>query len=283
MPNAFHETFHHDALKGRCAIVTGAGAKGDGIGIGRASAIILARAGAKVVLVDIALERAEQTAEMIEAEAGDCIALSGDVSASDDCKRIVAAAVDYAGGVNILVNNVGIRGAVGTAVDTNLDAWNAGLNVNVTSIMLMSKYCIPEMIRIGGGSIVNMSSVAGFRGGHPYLLYPTTKGAIIAMTQSMAVHHGRDQIRVNCVCPGMIYTPLVAETGMSDARREARKNASLLKTEGTAWDIASSVLFLVSDASRWITGHILPVDAGLTATSPIVPSIEDGLAELAKV
>ncbi|KAK5111795.1 hypothetical protein LTR62_004715 [Meristemomyces frigidus] len=110
-----------------------------------------------------------------------------------------------------------------------------------------------------------MSSVAGIRGGNPHLLYPTSKGAIVNMTRAMAHQHAPDGIRINCVCPGMVYTPMMYGPGMADEAREARKNRSLLKTEGNGWDIGAAVRFLAGDEARWVTGVILPIDAGTTA------------------
>ncbi len=190
-------------LDGRVAIVTGAGSRAEGIGNGRAAAILLAGQGARVALVDSNPEWAERTREMIIAEGGDSLVIAGDVSRIEDCRRIVAETVARYGRLDILVNNVGIGGPPGTAVDVELEAWNHGLLVNVTSMMLMAKYAIPEMLRHKKGAIVNIASVAGLRGGHPNLLYATSKGAVVNMTRAMAAQHGKDGIRVNCVCPGM--------------------------------------------------------------------------------
>jgi NAD(P)-dependent dehydrogenase (short-subunit alcohol dehydrogenase family) len=137
----------------------------------------------------------------------------------------------------------------------------------VKSMMLMAKYCVPEMTRSGGGAIVNISSIAGLRGGHPSLAYPTAKGAVINMTRAMASHHAGAGIRVNCVAPGLIFTPRVEARSTDDRVREARRLQAPLQTEGTAWDVAEAVLFLVSDTSRWVTGQTMTVDAGLTAVT----------------
>jgi NAD(P)-dependent dehydrogenase (short-subunit alcohol dehydrogenase family) len=169
------------------------------------------------------------------------------------------------GRLDILVNNVGIGGPPGTAVDVDIEAWDHAMRVNVTSMVLMAKHAIPEMARSGGGAIVNLASVAGLMGGSPSLLYPTSKGAVVNMTRAMAAHHAADRIRVNAVAPGMVYTPMVYAGGMTDDLREARRNRSLLKTEGEGWDVGNAVLYLVSDEARWVTGVILPVDAGATA------------------
>ena len=139
-------------------------------------------------------------------------------------------------------------------------------------MMLMSRFAIPHMRRAGGGSIVNMSSVAGLRGGHPRVAYSATKGAVNGLTRAMAIHHAPDGIRVNAVAPGYAYTPMVYAEGSSDDLREIRRLAAPLSTEGTGWDVGDAVLFLASARARWITGVVLPVDAGLTATIQLRPS-----------
>jgi NAD(P)-dependent dehydrogenase (short-subunit alcohol dehydrogenase family) len=258
-------------LSGKVAIVTGAGSRADGIGNGRATSILLARHGARVTLVDQVRDWVERTREMIEAEGGTCHTLLADVTQPADCARIVRDTVARWGRLDSLVNNVGISGPAGTAVEVDLDAWDKALRVNVTSMMLMAKYAIPEMVKAGGGAIVNIASYAGLFGGHPALLYPTSKGAVINMTRAMATHHAADGIRVNAVAPGMVYTPMVYAGGMTDEIREARKNRSLLKVEGSGWDVGHGVLYLVSDESRWVTGIVLPVDAGASAAPSAYP------------
>ncbi len=254
-------------LAGKVAIVTGAGSRpGEGVGNGRAAAILLARAGARVVLADAVPAWAEETARMIAAEGkGEALVVAADVTQPAECARIVAAGVERWGRLDALVNNVGIGGPKGTAEEVDLEAWNHGLLVNVTSMMLMAKFAVPAMRAAGGGAIVNIASVAGLKGGHPSLLYPTSKGAVVNMTRAMAVHHAKDGIRVNCVCPGMVYTPMVQEGGMTPERREARKNRSILQVEGTGWDVGAAVAFLCGGNARWMTGAIVPVDAGATA------------------
>jgi NAD(P)-dependent dehydrogenase (short-subunit alcohol dehydrogenase family) len=132
-------------------------------------------------------------------------------------------------------------------------------------MMLMSKYALPEMINRGGGSIVNLSSVAGLTGGHPKLLYPTTNAAVVGLTRAMAAHHGRQGVRVNAVAPGLVYTPMVSSRGMSEEMREKRRLRTLLQTEGTGWDVGAAVVYLASDEARWVSGVVLPVDAGMMA------------------
>jgi len=256
------------------AIVTGAGSKGTGIGNGRAAAILLAEAGANVVCVDLSSEDASRTVQMIEEDGkGKGIAITADITDENQCKSIVEQAVKEFGRVDILVNNVGIMGPKGTAVDVDMVEWEKAMRINVSSMVMMAKYCIPAMIENEGqqcrGSIVNLGSVAGLRGGTPSLLYPTAKGAVVNLTRAMAVHHASDGIRVNCVCPGMLYTPMMYGGGMTDEQREARKNRSLLKTEGNGWDCGAAVRFLAGDEARWITGLAMPVDAGTTASTVI--------------
>ncbi len=264
-----HAEAASSSLEGRVAIVTGAGSRSAEIGNGRAAALLLARRGARVLLLDAQLDCARETERMIAAEGGSALALACDVSDAVQCRQAVAYAVEAWGRVDILVNNVGIGGPAGNAVDLDLEEWDHALRVNVTSMMLMAKYAIPEMRRLGRGAIVNIASVAGLIGGTPALLYPTSKGAVVNMTRAMAAHHGVEGIRVNCVAPGMVYTPMVAGR-MTPEVREQRRKRSLLQTEGSGWDVGQAVAYLASDEARWVTGVILPVDAGATAGN--VPS-----------
>ena len=264
-------------LSGKTAIVTGAGSRpagpeGPTVGNGRATAILFAREGARVALVDERPDWAEETGRIIAREGGEAILVEADVASEQSCRRAIDRALEAFGALHILVNNVGVTGPAGDAIEVDPEAWDQAMRVNVTSMVLMAKYALPPMIAGGGGSIVNVSSVAGILGGHPSLLYPTSKAAIIGLTRSMAAHHGRQGVRVNCIAPGMVYTPMVAVRGMTPELREARRLRSLLQAEGTAWDVAAAAAFLASDAARWITGVVLPVDAGATAGRPEMPS-----------
>jgi NAD(P)-dependent dehydrogenase (short-subunit alcohol dehydrogenase family) len=248
-------------LDTKVAIVTGAGSRSEGIGNGRAAAVVFAREGARVLLVDRDLHAAEATERLIRDEAGECGTFQADVTQPDACAAMVAAAVERWGRLDILQNNVGI-GSSGKVTDLALPDWERVMRVNVTGMMLAARAAIPAMIACGGGAIVNVSSIAARlpRGLTPYA---TSKGAVEALTRGLAADHGRDGIRVNCVQPGPVYTPMVSAGGMSDEVRERRRHSSALGIEGTAWDIAYASLFLASDEARYITGVVLPVDGGV--------------------
>ncbi len=252
-------------LKDKVAIVTGAGSRAPGIGNGRAAAILLAREGCKVALLDTTKELGDSTKEMIDAEGGTSMVVVGNVADQASCAAAVKSVVEAWGRVDVLVNNVGIGGPMGNAVDTNAEAWDAAMRINVTSMMLMAKYAIPEMRKQSGGSIINISSIDGLRGGNPSLFYSASKGAVVNMTRSMAAHHGPEGIRVNCIAPGYVYTPMVFAAGMEPELRDARRKNTLLQSEGTGWDIGKGVVYLASEQARWVSGIILSIDAGSMA------------------
>jgi NAD(P)-dependent dehydrogenase (short-subunit alcohol dehydrogenase family) len=254
-------------LAGKVALISGGGAAGDGIGNGRAAAILLSRAGAKVVVADRKLELAERTVEMIAAEGGTAMAVATDVTVESDCQRLVEVTVDRFGRLDLLDNNVGI-GSRGSVVDEQPEQYRRVMQVNVESMFLLSKYAIPAMIKTAkGGAVVNISSISALRP-RGLTTYTTSKAAIIGLTRAMAVDHGRDNIRVNCICPGPMYTPMVYAQGMSEAARAQRTKASVLKREGTGWDVGHAVKFLLSDYARYITGQVLVVDGGVTLQAP---------------
>ncbi len=253
-------------LENKVAIVTGAGAATDGIGNGRAAALLLARAGAAVVCVDRKGPRADATAQQIREMGGQSITVEADVTSPIDAQRIVRSALEEFGRVDILDNNVGI-GSRGSVVEESQSNWDRVMNINVTSMFQMAKAVIPAMIEAGGGSIINISSISALRP-RGLTAYSTSKGAVIALTQAMAVDHGAEGIRVNCICPGPVYTPMVSAGGMTETARDNRKKATLLNIEGTGWDIGNTVLFLASDLSRYMTGQILTVDGGVTLRGP---------------
>ena len=252
-------------LQGKVAIVAGAGASGPVIGNGQASAILFAREGASVLCVDALEERAQATVDMIKKEGGTASAQRADVSKAADCKAMVDAAMQRYGRLDVLDNNVGIS-VRADVLEVTEEQWDKVMAVNVKSIMLAAKYAIPAMKKAGGGSIINVSSVAGLRANQS-TPYSTSKAAIVGMTRSMAGDHGRDGIRVNCILPGLIYGPMTAPR-MDEEIRRKRREAGALGTEGTGWDVAWAAVFLASDEARWITGVALPVDAGFLAMSP---------------
>ncbi|MCA9822420.1 MAG: SDR family oxidoreductase [Dehalococcoidia bacterium] len=254
-------------LAGKVAIVTGAGSRNEGIGNGRAAAILFGREGAKVLCVDANAGAAETTVEMIAGEGGTASSFVADVTSGEQCRAMVGAAIERYGRLDILDNNVGI-GSRGTVLDISEDEWDLVMAVNVKGMMLASRAAIPAMIESGeGGAIVNIASIAALRP-RGLTAYGTSKGAVIALTRSMAVDHAKDGIRVNCIAPGPVYTPMVYAAGMADELRERRKNASLLKVEGTGWDIGHAALYLCSEEARYVTGVVLPVDGGVTISGP---------------
>ena len=254
-------------FQGKVAIVTGGGAAGDGIGNGRAACLLLAAAGVQVVVVDHDLALAQRTVEMLTEAGGHGVAYAADVTDENQCWDMVAAVVGQLGRVDFLVNNVGI-GSRGSVVAEEPSAWRRVMQVNVESMFLASKAAIPEIVRTAqGGAIVNISSISALRP-RGLTTYSTSKGAVIALTKAMAVDHGPEGIRVNCVAPGPVYTPMVYGRGMSEAARDQRRRASVLGLEGTGWDIGNAVRFLLSNQARYITGHVLVVDGGATLVGP---------------
>lgn len=254
-------------LSGKVAIIAGGGAAGDGIGNGRAAAILLARAGTHVLVADRELKLAERTVEMIKAEGGHAAAFAGDLTNEAECKQLVDAAIDHWGRLDFLDNNIGI-GSRGSVVEEKPEEFRRVMQVNVETMFLVSKHAIPAMIKTAkGGSIVNISSISALRP-RGLTTYTTSKAAVIGLTKAMAVDHGKDNIRVNCICPGPMYTPMVYARGMSDAARSQRAKASVLKTEGTGWDVGHAVRFLLSAHARYITGQVLTVDGGVTLQGP---------------
>ncbi len=258
-------------LSGKVAIVTGAGATGSGdfVGIGQATSILFARQGASVLLVDRDQANADVTLATIREEGGEASVFLGDVTSNDDCRDMAEAAVSQYGKINVLINNVGISGP-GRVTDVDEDFWDTVIDVNLKSVMLTSRHAIPRMVEAGGGSIVNLSSIVGLRAGsfgasHPYA---ASKGGIIGLSNSMAVHYGRDNVRVNCIAPGHVRSPMVARHA-SEEQLNLRRRAGPLGIEGTAWDVAYAALFLASDEARWVSGVTLPVDAGLLAATPL--------------
>lgn len=258
-----------DRLQGKVAIVTGAGKSDDEVeGTGSATAIAFGREGAGVLLVDISPDNAEKTRLQIAAEGGLVSVFGADVTKEAECEAAVEAAVARFGRLDVLVNNVGITGS-GTVTEFESSLWDEVLEVNLKSMVMMAKFAVPAMAGGGGGSIVNISSIDGIAtGSSRNLPYAVAKGGVVALTRNMAGHHGRQNIRTNCIAPGHIFGALV-NGRMSAEMRQLRRKSAPLGVEGTAWDEAMAALFLASDEARWISGVVLPVDAGLLATTPL--------------
>ena len=260
-------------VEGKVAIVTGAGSSpGPGVGTGKATAVVLAREGASVLLVDMYPERADETLTMIADEGGKAEVFAGDLTTAADCEAMVSAAVEAFGTVDILVNNIG-RAAIGTVVDTSEEDWDRALDVNLRTAFLAAKHAVPLMAANGGGAVVNIASISAVRGDGT-VAYSAAKGGLIALTVDMAYSHGREGIRVNAIAPGHITTPMVLSAYGAGPRTDylntLRSEAGLLATEGTGWDVAFAATFLASDEARWITGVTLPVDSGVLSVTPLM-------------
>ncbi|KPI08904.1 3-oxoacyl-(acyl-carrier-protein) reductase [Actinobacteria bacterium OK074] len=252
-----------DRMRGRVALVTGAGSAGDYLGTGAATALLLAAQGATVGILDADPERAEHTRDRIEQVGGKAVVLTADLADEDAVRAAVDELAVRTGRLDAVVNNAGISGEGGIAATTRA-GWDRVFAVNVTGAMLVARAAHPHLVRAGGGSIVNVSSVAALRG-FGSGAYGASKGALQSLTTDLAYAWGGAGIRVNCLVPGHLYTPMGDHGG--EAGREARRRANLLGTEGTAWDLAWAALFLAGPESRWITAAILPVDAGTTTAT----------------
>lgn len=254
-------------LAGKVAVVTGAGSRGEGIGNGKAAAVLFAREGASVMCADQVASRAAETVDLITTDGGSASVFECDVSHRDGCQRLAAATIERFGRLDILQNNVGIPSDQGLEEITE-EAWDHVMAVNVRSMVLMAQAVVPHMVAAGGGSIINISSIAGLRA-YPARStgYTTSKAAVIGLTLALAGQLGSKRIRVNCIAPGQVFTPLIAER-IGTEGRQRRAASALIKDEGTAWDIGWAAVYLASDEARWVTGHVLTVDAGITITIP---------------
>lgn len=258
-------------LKGKVAMVTGAGSVGPGWGNGKATAVLFAREGAKVFAVDINRSAVEETKGIIDKEGGICHGHTADVSKSNEVKEMVEQCLEVFGRIDILHNNVGIV-EVGGPVEASEESWDRVLAVNLKSQFLTCKYVLPYMEKQRSGAIVNISSIAGIRyTGVPYISYSTTKAAILGLTQSIALQYAAKNIRANAILPGLMNTPMIVEPlkdayGGGDVERmiKVRDEQCPMKKMGDAWDVAYAALFLASDEAKYITGAQLVVDGGIT-------------------
>ena len=248
------------SLTGKRALITGAAS-----GIGRATALLFAREGAAVAVVDVDERAGTSLVEEIVGEGGTAIFVCCDVTAAEECRRAVQETVDRLGGLDILFNNVGVIRRT-TVLDLTEEEWDQIMAANVRSVFLFSKYAIPIMAEGGGGVIVNSGSGWGLTGGRRAVSYCASKGAVVNMTRAMALDHGEQNIRVNCICPGDTDTAMLRveaqQLGRSEADFLAQAADRPLGRIGNPEEIARAVLFLASDASSYVTGTTLVVDGG---------------------
>ena len=250
-------------LDGKVALITGGAS-----GIGRATARLFARQGAAVALADINAAGAAQVVAEIQAGGGRAIFIHCDVTQAQDCQAAVQTTLDTFGGLDILFNNAGvIRRADVTA--TSEEDWDLVLGVNLKSIFLMSKVAVPVMARAGGGVIINASSGWGLRGGARAVSYCAAKGGVVNMTRAMAIDHGPQNIRVNCICPGDTDTPMLRDEarqlGQVEGEFLAEAAQRPLGRYALPEEIAAAVLYLASPAASYVTGSALVIDGGGSA------------------
>lgn len=262
-------------LAGKTAVIVGAGqmASVEGetaVGNGRAMAITFARQGAQVVLVDRDAESLDETSNLIKAEGGTSFEVIADIERENDCAALVSASLDHLGRIDILCNNVGIGTGDSSIGKLDVDAWDLIHRVNLRGMALTCKHVLPHMITAGGGSIVNVSSIAAVAT-TPLIAYSTSKAGVNSLSRTIASTHARYGVRSNVVMPGLIHTPLGIgsvhrKLGMPVAEIVESRNrrVPLGAKMGTAWDVANAALFLASDEARFISGAVLPVDGAQT-------------------
>jgi NAD(P)-dependent dehydrogenase (short-subunit alcohol dehydrogenase family) len=250
-------------LKDKVAIVAGAGSRGPGIGNGKATAILFAREGARVLCVDAELARAEETVRQIKAENGVAEAFAADVTRSGDCKAMVEHAVKSWGGLDILHNNVGVESRL-DLMETTEQEWDRVMAIDLKSMLLATQAAVPALERRGGGAITCVSSIAAMVG-HGRTAYAAAKAGVFGFVPRVAVQLGPKRIRVNAIAPGQVWTPMVERLGAE--ARERRRRAAPLGVEGSGWDVGWGAVYLASDEARWVSGHVLVIDAALTKTT----------------
>ena len=266
-----------DRLKGKVALVIGGGSIGEGWGNGKAAAFVYAREGARVAVVDLRLEAAQETVALITAAGGEAIAFAGNVTREDDVARIVQDTMAKFGRIDVLHNNVGGSGTGKHLGNITLEDWNVTLARNLTSAMLTCRAVVPHMEAQGGGSIINISSISSMRYLNvPTTVYSTAKGALNEFTRNISAHYAPKGIRANCVLPGYIDTPFInRKVGgrpnyelkgfkSADDYAAARNALIPMRRMGTGFDVAYAALFFASDEGAYVTGQMLVVDGGVT-------------------
>ena len=247
------------SLESKVALVTGGSS-----GMGRATALIFAREGAKVVVADMNSEGGEDTVSMIKGAGGEAIFVHADVSSADDVEAMVNKAVETYGRLDCAHNNAGIEGTVGLRThEYPEDAWGQLMGVNLKGVWLCLRYEIPQMLRQGGGAIVNTSSAAGLVGMRGASAYAATKHGVAGLTKTAALEYAPSGIRVNAVCPGFIHTPMFDRLNVNNPRGEEQAKAmEPIGRLGAPEEVAEVVVWLCSDAASFVTGNVMPVDAG---------------------
>lgn len=248
-------------LTGKTCLITGAGS-----GMGRLAAQVFAREGAQVIATDVSVAGLQETSALASGEGGAILGLEGDVSIAADVERWVRKGVDAFGKLDVLYNNAGIfPDEDGSVVDMEESVFQRVIDVNLKGIFLCCKYAVPELIRAGGGSIINVASFVALLGCTvPQDAYTASKGAVVSLTRSLAVQYGPKGVRANALCPGPIETPLMRELLKDEAARRLRLNRIPLGRFGRAEDVVNAALYLASDESAWTTGTTFVVDGGIS-------------------
>lgn len=264
-------------VQDKVALVLGAGSIGPGWGNGKATAVLYAREGARLAIVDKSSFALEETAALIRSEGSDCLILPADVTVNREVKGVVDATMNHFGRIDILHNNVGFA-SLGGPVELDEEIWDKAIDLNLKSMFLSCKHVLPIMVHQGGGSIVNISSLASVRWiGTSYISYAAAKAGVNQFSRAIAMEYARKGIRCNVVLPGLLHTPNAhasLETQFADAAELIAKRNGMCPTGqmGDAWDVAYASLFLASDEAKYVTGVVLPVDGGMSCQA-ISPSI----------
>lgn len=249
-----------DQLKNKVAIITGSAS-----GIGKETAILFAKEGAKVTVSDINEEAGQKVAEEIKKNGGEAIFVKANTASADDNQKLVKETVQAFGGLHIAVNNAGVGSAFSKLADVKTEDWNRVIDINLSGVFYGMKYQIPEMIKANGGSIVNVASILGQVAFEGSAAYVASKHGVIGLTKAGALDHAMDNIRVNAIGPGFVYTGLVNEESMGKEGIQDLEQKHAMHRLGESREVAALCLFLASDAASFVTGSYYPVDGGYLA------------------